>query len=130
MVAPAIKKFRHRESCESDESFGRKRPNFPSSSILGLQDSLDSPDSRCLPLRLQYYSSFVWWTVPWDLVVASGCNDRMKSSTIRVNWISKNDFKKRRLNSGKPSWTHPCQPMSWNRHATKSTSLKSKEPNF
>jgi hypothetical protein len=25
MVAPAIKEFRHRESCESDESFGGKK---------------------------------------------------------------------------------------------------------
>jgi hypothetical protein len=42
----------------------------------------------------------------------------------------KNNCKRRRLNSVKPSWTHPCQPMSWNKHAIKSMSFKSKELNF
>lgn len=59
MVAAVIEEFRHRESYESDESLRRKRPKPLSSSIPRLQDSLDSPDSRCLPLHFNNQQSSI-----------------------------------------------------------------------
>ena len=54
ITAAAIKEFRHRESCESDESFRIKRTKPLSFSIYRLQDSPDSPDSRCPPSSVSF----------------------------------------------------------------------------